>query len=77
MFVCARPPPATDMKRLTDANQRRTVYELLGAIREGVHDAIWGMIANTTTAPCADFSRRGGRRRRRGDQAGAAKGSMM
>ena len=31
------------------------MYELLGAIREGVHDAIWGMIANTTTAPCADF----------------------
>ncbi len=29
--------------------------ELLAAIREGVHDAIWGMITNATMAPCADF----------------------
>jgi hypothetical protein len=32
-----------------------TKAELLGAIREGVHDAIWGMITNATMAPSADF----------------------
>jgi hypothetical protein len=29
--------------------------ELLGAIREGVHDAMWRMITNATQMPCADF----------------------
>lgn len=29
--------------------------ELLGAIREGVHDAVWQMINNGTSMPCADF----------------------
>jgi hypothetical protein len=29
--------------------------ELLGAIRDGVHDAIWHMITNATDMPCHDF----------------------
>jgi hypothetical protein len=29
--------------------------ELLDAIRKGVTDAMWAMITNATSAPCADF----------------------
>lgn len=29
--------------------------ELLDAIREGVHDAVWRMITNATSMPCHDF----------------------
>jgi hypothetical protein len=29
--------------------------ELLGAIREGVRDALWRMITNATDMPCHDF----------------------
>jgi hypothetical protein len=29
--------------------------ELLGAIRDGVAEAMWRMITNATDAPCADF----------------------
>ena len=29
--------------------------ELLDAIRDGVRDAMWRMITNATSMPCADF----------------------
>ena len=32
-----------------------TKQEMLDAIREGVHDAMWRMITNATDAPCKDF----------------------
>jgi hypothetical protein len=39
-----------DMK-LPDVSKQ----ELLDAIRDGVSDAMWRMITNATSAPCADF----------------------
>jgi biotin operon repressor len=32
-----------------------TKDELLGAIREGVYEAMWQMITNATSMPCHDF----------------------
>jgi hypothetical protein len=32
-----------------------TKDELLEAIRQGVHDAMWEMITNATQMPCHDF----------------------
>ena len=29
--------------------------ELLDAIRDSVHDAMWRMITNASSAPCSDF----------------------
>ena len=41
---------SVDMK-LPDVSKQ----ELLDAIRDGVADAMWRMITNATSAPCADF----------------------
>lgn len=39
------------MNRLPDL----TKEELLGAIRDGVYEAMWQMITNATSMPCNDF----------------------